>query len=139
MIWYRVEDGRYAPPLDEFERSIGEGEAFVRMAEYEVLKETPCGVWIGYGGGRKFVLQGARKQFAWPTKEEAIESFHARKRAQVRILSSLLRQAERMLTFAQCPVCEGMKCERSEASWGGFDPTAPCGECGGAGYLIPET
>lgn len=29
--WYRVVDGRFAPPVDEWDRPIGHGRAYVTM------------------------------------------------------------------------------------------------------------
>lgn len=58
---------------------------------YDVLKETPKGVWIGHAdnpdGWRRFVRNEGRKKYAHPTREEARESFFARKDRQLRILS----------------------------------------------------
>lgn len=62
---------------------------------YHVLKLTAKGVWIEeYAGKKRFVLKGARKQFACPTKEDALISFRARKKRQIRILKHQLRRAE---------------------------------------------
>lgn len=90
---YRYEDIRYAPPVDEFERPIGEGTLSVELRTYIVRKHTPCGVWID---GR-FVNLKANKRFACPTMEEAKESFIARKKRQIRILSARLKDAQRAL------------------------------------------
>ena len=97
--WFRVTDGKWAAPLDEWERPIGDGESYVHLHSFRVTKETPCGVWLDSFGGRRFVLRDARKRFACPTKEEAIESFRARKTKQLRILQKRIRHVERCLTL----------------------------------------
>lgn len=79
----------------------------VELQEYEILRTTPKGVWIrrgssyGLHGDERFVLLGARKRFACPTKEEALESFIARKKAQKRIYEARARHAERALKIAK--------------------------------------
>jgi hypothetical protein len=102
--WYRYEDVRHAS-IDDFGDA---GETYVQIYQrtYKVSKVTPKGVWLSYffiGGAGRFVRLDARKRFAHSTKEEALESFKARKAAQVRILErqlSLVRhalwQAERL-------------------------------------------
>jgi hypothetical protein len=80
-IWYRYEDIVYASLYDD-----GPGRLVVELREYEVLRHTPKGVWLTLGfGDKRFVLRGARKRFACPTKLEARESFIARKTRQMKI------------------------------------------------------
>ena len=55
------------------------------------MKETPKGYWIE---GNKWISNYARKRSAYPTKEEAWESFKCRKERQVSILKMQLRIAE---------------------------------------------
>ena len=64
-----------------------------------VIKHTPCGVWLElpYGGGKRFVLKYARKQYALPTKEEALLSYYARKRIQIKIFTAKLEIAKAAL------------------------------------------
>jgi len=71
----------------------------IYLREYLILRETRCGFWISYPNskGEKFILKKARKRFAWPAKEEALKSFIARKRSQIRILESQLRSANSAL------------------------------------------
>lgn len=70
----------------------------LHLETFEVLKYTQRGVWLDYyGGGKKFVLNEARKRFACPTKEEALESFRARKKRQIKILKAQLHSACRAL------------------------------------------
>lgn len=102
-IWYRLIDVHYAPPLDEWDREMGRGEIRVHLETYKVIKETPKGVWLCRNflgcdlSGMRFVLRDSRKRFACPTKEEAIESFRARKKAQIKIYTARLESAHRAL------------------------------------------
>lgn len=68
-----------------------EGECIPRVyidfTMWHVEKRTPKGVWIHYGLDKKFVLLYGRKRFAYPTKEEALESLIARKKRQIRIIN----------------------------------------------------
>jgi hypothetical protein len=65
----------------------------------DVESVTKRGVWVSVYGMRKFVLDNARKRYAYPTVEQALESFHARKRRQVQILRARLQEAEAALTL----------------------------------------
>lgn len=88
--WYRYEDHRTAPPLDEWDQPVGRGEVHIGQLRYEVLRHTPKGVWIRYVtmfNDERFVLRDARKRFACPTVEEAQISFMARKKKQLSILT----------------------------------------------------
>ncbi len=104
--WYRYEDIRYAPPLDEFDAPVGDGSVGLMLTKYRVTKTTPKGVWLEHYGWPFephpfFVLQDARKRFACPTIAEARESFIARKNRQIRILTAQLRNAKDALTKMQ--------------------------------------
>lgn len=90
-VWYRYEARHYAPPIDEFDNVCGEGSRELVLVEFPVLRETRCGVRLTDG---KFILKQARKRFACPTKEEALESFKRRKIVQISILKAQLRSAE---------------------------------------------
>jgi hypothetical protein len=117
MIYYRYED----PMIygDEYSARIE-----LKLSTYEVLKITPCGVWIkypernklgykedvciGYIEGKKFILERSlwyktvtKKRFAWPTKEEALESYKHRKLYQINILEGQLNRAKENLEIAE--------------------------------------
>ena len=70
----------------------------VLLEEYRVVKRTPKGCWCAdsfYCNAKKhFVLDGAKKRFAYPTKEEAKVSFLARKRRQLGILRAQIEDVE---------------------------------------------
>lgn len=82
--------------------------------EYKVLKETPRGYWIQLYPSRwenrvsrKWVNKYSKKRFAYPSKEEALASFLARKRRQIQILQSQLDRAK---------VALSIKSQRTEVS-----------------------
>ncbi|TPJ51625.1 MULTISPECIES: hypothetical protein [unclassified Mesorhizobium] len=86
--WYRYEDS-------------ASNRTSIHLSRYRVLRETPKGVWLDdYGQGR-FVLNGAGKRWAYPTIEQARESFLIRKRRQVQHLKHYLAHAEIVLAAAE--------------------------------------
>lgn len=88
--WYRVEDGRYAPPLNDWGDPVGHGRPYLSILDFPVLAHTPKGVWLEAYGARRFVLLESHKRFACPTIDEAVESWRARKRRQATILRAQL-------------------------------------------------
>lgn len=76
-------------------------EMSVMLVEYAfpILKHTKCGVWIEVFWQKRFVNLNSRKRYACPTKQEALASYHARKRRQVGILRHQLKRAEAALTL----------------------------------------
>jgi hypothetical protein len=109
---------RYNDPLvyDEYSYSNN-----LYLEEYEVIKKTPCGVWIlfpdkniwntktnKYDLGKKFILEQSiynktitKKRFAWPTKKEALNSYIHRKTYQIGILENKLENAKTFLAKAK--------------------------------------
>jgi hypothetical protein len=79
---------------------------------YTVRKITPCGIrvagksisdWLierGYVKTRFVLTRDCNKRFAWPTKEEALTSFIARKRRQLSILEHQTDIAKAALRIA---------------------------------------
>lgn len=100
--WYRFEDHRVAPPVDEYDNPIGSSTLEVNLRTFTLLRRTPKGVWLtsSYGGPR-FVLNGATKCYACPTVEAALESFTARKNKQARILRRRADDADDAVYEAQ--------------------------------------
>jgi len=91
---YRYQDTCFY--TDEYTSQIN-----IEVITFDVIKETPKGVWIGGTWGyypnyqrKKFVNLEARKKFACETKEEALISFIARKNAQIGILKNQLNRTE---------------------------------------------
>lgn len=85
--WYRYEDRRVCSIAYGGDAEWNNSYCEIYLHEYEVLKETPKGVWINRYGTPRFVLLNARKRFACPSKEEAKQSFLARKQAHLRHLN----------------------------------------------------
>jgi len=57
-----------------------QGAAKLTLQEYEILRETPKGVWINIGWNReKWVSNYANKRFAQPSKREALKHYIRRK------------------------------------------------------------
>lgn len=74
----------------------------IRLREYQVVKTTPCGVWIQeFMDRRHFVRSDTRKRFAWPTKVEAKESFLRRKQKQLRILQAHVAEVLRAIELGK--------------------------------------
>jgi hypothetical protein len=97
-LWYRYEDRRYAPPVNEWDEIVGRGTVEIKLREFRVLKHTPKGVWLeGYFGGKRFVLNDAYRRYACPTIEEAKVSFRARKAKQISIYKHRIEDAEEAL------------------------------------------
>ena len=81
------------------------------VKEYKLVRETPKGYWIiddlwdydeeSVETYKKWVSKTARKRWAYPTKEEALVSFKARKRRQIRILTYQLSEAKTALKLAE--------------------------------------
>jgi len=101
--WYRYDDVVYAGCyLTEWggEEYYTTGPR-LRLLEYEVLRHTPKGVWLRDGCDERWVGRAAKRRLAYPTKEEALQSFAARKRRQIEILKGQLNRAERALQLAE--------------------------------------
>ncbi len=96
---YRYDIVRYSKGTDECGDSIG-SYAKIELYSYDILNRTQKGAWIKYykdGREKKFVLRTAQKRFACETELEAMLSFIARKKAQIRILTSQLTETETVL------------------------------------------
>lgn len=88
MIFYRYEEFHTEELMHIVERT------------FSLIKETPCGYWIGAYGDvfswdikKRWVSKTARKRYAYPTKEEAMNNFIKRKSRQSIILKYRLKDA----------------------------------------------
>lgn len=90
-VWYRYENHWYSEDRG----------TEIYLHEWTVDKHTPKGVWISRYGQKKFVLNDARKRYAYPTIELAKKSFIARKQHQIGHLRTQLDHAERALKLMQ--------------------------------------
>ena len=115
-IWYRYQDVRYHPGLNEYDDPLpGPLTTEIYLVEYKVVKHTPKGVWLTAGmGSGIWVSKTARKRFAYPTREEALESLIARRERQVKILNAQLYNAHTALNVAQAMRKTGVDRLRSD-------------------------
>lgn len=96
---WRVEMVVWAAPLNEYDEPSGPGRTSVRAVEYAVVKRTPKGVRLNIDN--KFVSSTARRRWACPTVEEAVESFLARKAREASILKARLKRIEEAVALAK--------------------------------------
>lgn len=87
-----------ATVLYRYDSDIGNRDV-VLLDSYQVVRRTPCGVWIqtapGYPKPKlKFVLNDSRKRWAHETLDGAKESFLARKNRQLNILRNQIIDIE---------------------------------------------
>lgn len=73
----------------------------IQLLQFKIIKYTKCGKWINHYGINKFVLNGARKRFAYETKELALQSFIMRKSRQCIIYKARLVDAEKAYEIAK--------------------------------------
>jgi len=100
MKLYRYEAHRYSVCLDPERELYGSSDAKLECRSYPVSHVTKKGYWTGYNGGKdRWVSATARKRFAHPTKEEALEGYRQRKKSFVRHASATLRRAEEDLAL----------------------------------------
>ena len=74
----------------------------VSLQAFDIIKETSKGQWIQDElciTKPRFVLNHGRKRYAWLTKEEALISFIARKKKQMRLLQSQLKNVRSALLY----------------------------------------
>lgn len=71
----------------------------IRLTEYTMVRETPKGYWIDEDGWHKkyWVSKTGKKRQAYPTKEEAMNSFVIRTRRRRAILQSHLNSCNEAL------------------------------------------
>ena len=98
---YRYQEQSYSNGVDQFDNPLPGYKLKIELHTYRIIRETPKGVWINDYGKDRFVLLTAKKKFACRTKEEALESFIARKNRQIGILSAQLEKAKLAKRFAK--------------------------------------
>jgi hypothetical protein len=73
-------------------RVDGYGNAYAQA--FEILRKTPKGCWIKTGyQTEKFVLDGARRRWAYPTRALALDSYRIRKERQIRHCNDMITAA----------------------------------------------
>jgi len=71
-----------------------DGYALAYVASYKILRRTPKGCWIEVGYKQeKFILDDARRRWAYPTKELAKNSYRIRKQRQIRHCNNMIEAA----------------------------------------------
>jgi hypothetical protein len=95
MFFFRFEEVRYA--------NIG---IKVNELKYVLVKETPKGYWIKptwdiNEDHKKWVSKTSKRRYAYPTKEEAMINFRARKKRQIQILTAKIQNA-RLALLVSC-------------------------------------
>jgi hypothetical protein len=88
--WYRYDAVPKREWITEDRTQLLGVEVF--CTEYTVQSETPCGVWLS-GYPRKWVSNTARRRFAYPTKELALDSFRIRNARRISYLKRDLKVA----------------------------------------------
>lgn len=84
--------------VDTFEGLPGYFNAKLRLDKHLVVKETAKGVRLENG---RFVLNGAKKRYAYPTAKEAIVNFTERTRTCCSIQKSILDRSKAFLRVAE--------------------------------------
>ena len=128
--YYRYTEIRYSLGLDFYDEPLPGYRLGIVLESYEVSHYTPKGVWIFMESSifalneedrqKRFILLSAKKKFAHKTKEEALESFIERKKAQIGILKQQLDMAEAALNIAQCSTVQDIESTTRTMSHGKF-------------------
>ena len=100
-VFYRYDAYPVSTGVDEFDNPLPGLRVEVYLHRYPVIKYTPKGVWVNVYGRKRFVLLSARKKFACKDLDEALESFLARKRRYLSILSSKTQATQMMMRMAE--------------------------------------
>ena len=117
MKFYRYEDVQY------------EDGPRIHLHTLYLVRETPCGYWISanrhyqeadegkwfmaFTDRKRWVSKTSIKRYAYPTEQEAMANFKARKRRQIDILEYRLMRAKKALQRA----CEGPEEAKRMAPW----------------------
>ena len=73
-----------------------EDDVAIMMDALPIIRTTPCGAWVSnpVSGGDRWVSTKGRKRFAYPTKEEAMESLIQRNKWRLVHLRNAVHKAE---------------------------------------------
>lgn len=100
-IMWRCEAKSYSVVLDYETERYGSSDPVLEMLWFRVTRRTPSGARLDNG---RFVYTDkriTRREWASNTPAEALESFRARRRRQIGILSHQLRRAEMELALTE--------------------------------------
>lgn len=98
-VLYRYENYSVDYPAGRVEK--------VSLTTFRIRRKTPTGAWIDVGAIRSLtapflrVTFGAKRSYAYRTKEAALDSFIKRKESQIQHLKESLVRAEEALKRAQ--------------------------------------
>jgi hypothetical protein len=76
----------------------------LKLFEYDLIRETPKGYWIGSKGftaGYKWVPRESKKRYAYPTEEEALVNYIMRTKRRIKILGHQLDDCKVGLELAE--------------------------------------
>jgi hypothetical protein len=81
----------------------------LEVRDYDLIKETPKGYWIGImndyghqiGSWQKWVSKTSRKKYAYPTKKEALNNYIIRTERRIKILDWQVRACNSALNTAR--------------------------------------
>ena len=116
MKFYRYEARTYAE--HDFDGELVSPKISIpelQLMEFNLHKETPKGYWIGYGhlsygywtgrpnlrSNSRWVSKTARKRYAYPTKEEALQNYIKRTERRIKILKNQLYDCQFSLKNAK--------------------------------------
>lgn len=99
MMWYRFVDTDIEWSRDPYEIT------------FPVIRETAKCVVLNVHGEPRYVLKNARKRFAYPTRELALESYIIRKQRQISWTSAAHDRARDNLEGAEAFKARGMEKE----------------------------
>lgn len=103
MKFYRYELHSYGS-VDEFDNYV-RSSTRLEVYEYHLVKETAKGYWISYfegaSSGDRWISKTAKKRFAYPTLEEALEGYIKRSERHKAILEARLRDVNIGLELAK--------------------------------------
>ena len=109
-LFYRYEARTYAVlGMDGDYESPKFPNPKIQLMTFNLHKETPKGYWIGYGfyapdnlrANSTWVSKTARKRYAYPTKEEAMDNYIKRTEKRIKILKNLIWECEIALRKAK--------------------------------------
>lgn len=99
-----------------YDRNYSDG-GIISVTEYSVIRETEKSVWLNVYGEEKILRKNARRSFAYPTKELALNSYRRRKECQVKRLTEQLRHAKECEQIVSAPDFEASKTVHLSSTW----------------------
>jgi hypothetical protein len=102
----RMKFYRYSDIVAYYDYKYSVPKVIITEEVFYLVRETKCGYWISrnpnydennielWGERKRWVSKYSTKRLAYPTREEALQSFKARKKRQITILTAQLQQAQ---------------------------------------------